>query len=145
MPRFSESIHIACTPEAAFDLTQDYDQRLAWDTFLIEARLVGGATEAGAGIRSWCVAHNGMGMETEYVSFRRPKVAAVKMTRGPWLFSAFTGSWNFRAESGGTKVTFLYAYRLRFPASIGGFYVRRRLNREVRQRLADLKKRLERL
>lgn len=30
--KFTESIEIHCTPEVAFDITQDYNQRLSWDT-----------------------------------------------------------------------------------------------------------------
>ena len=66
-----------------FRLTQDYDHRLDWDPFLKEARLVGGAQTAGIGVRAWCVAKSGLGMETEYVSFNPPKTVAVKMTKGP--------------------------------------------------------------
>ncbi|GAA4326346.1 SRPBCC family protein [Flaviaesturariibacter amylovorans] len=143
MPRLQDSIHILRPPEAVFDITQDYSRRLEWDTFLVKAELLGGAPRAAVGVRAWCVAHNGLGMETEYVSFRPPRVAAVKMTRGPWLFKDFAGSWNFREAAGGTEVVFVYAYALRFPFVLFGAFARRRLQREVRQRLLDLKAYLE--
>ncbi len=38
--KFTEIIEINCTPEVVFDLTQDYNQRLSWDTFLKKAHLI---------------------------------------------------------------------------------------------------------
>src|SRR5579872_3045877 len=109
MPTFSLFIDIRSTPERLFELTQDYDHRLEWDPFLKEARLLDGKTRAGMGARAWCVAWYGMGMETEYVSFTPPRVAAVRMTRGPRILASFAGSWRFRAVTPGlTRVTFRY-------------------------------------
>jgi hypothetical protein len=103
------AIDIRADQSALFRLTQDYDRRLAWDPFLKEARLVGGARQAGPGVRAWCVAHSGLGMETEYVSFREPDVVAVKMTKGPALLANFAGSWRFRPTPDGlTRVIFRY-------------------------------------
>ena len=73
-----------------------------------------GATEPGVGVRAWCVARSGIGMETEYVSFKPPRVAAVKMTRGPKVLETFGGTWEFTPVDGGrTKVTFRYQLRAR--------------------------------
>ena len=80
--KFTETIRIRERAEAIFDYTQDYANRLQWDTFLKRADLVDGATAAGKGVKSYCVAKNGMGMETVYVSFNRPRATAVQMTRG---------------------------------------------------------------
>ncbi|MBD0258104.1 MAG: SRPBCC family protein [Cytophagales bacterium] len=143
--KFTETIHIRERPEVIFDYTQDYGNRLQWDTFLKRADLVDGATAAGKGVKSYCVAKNGIGMETVYVSFNRPRATAVQMTRGPYLFKTFQGSWTFRAlPDGGTEVIFLYSFTLRFPFSLAGFLVRRILQRNVRQRLVDLKTCIER-
>jgi hypothetical protein len=48
---------------------------VTWDPLLKSAALVGGAAAAGLGARAFCVAHNGLGMETEYVSFNPPRAA----------------------------------------------------------------------
>jgi len=109
VPTFEATIDIRAGADALFDLTQDYDRRLDWDPFLKEARLVGGAAAPGIGVRAWCVARSGLGMETEYVSFQRPHVAAVKMTRGPALFGSFAGSWRFKSVAPDTtRVVFRY-------------------------------------
>jgi len=109
--------HIAVvqgTPAQVFALTQDYRRRLSWDPFLRRAELVGGAVAPGVGVRAWCVARSGMGMETEYVSFAPPRIAAVKMTRGPWALESFGGAWEFSpAGHGATRVAFRYQFRLR--------------------------------
>ena len=57
--KFSESIEISASSELVFDYTQDYKNRLTWDTFLTEAYLLDNATQAGKGVKAWCVAKNG--------------------------------------------------------------------------------------
>src|SRR5262245_35723955 len=101
-------------PGQVFALTQNYALRLAWDPFLRRAELVGGAVAPGVGVRAWCVARSGLGMETEYVSFTPPRIAAVKMTRGPWFLESFGGAWEFTAVgAAATSVAFRYQFRMR--------------------------------
>lgn len=138
--KFLEKIIIESTQEMIFDYTQDYNNRLNWDTFLKKAELINGATNADNGVKAYCVAKNGLGMETEYISFNRPKVTAVKMTKGPFLFKTFLGSWTFKAlKQGVTEVTFLYSFELRFPFTLLTYFIKRNLQNNVRQRLLDLK------
>jgi len=107
--RFEHAAVVDAPIEDVFWLTQDYAKRLTWDPFLSKAELVGGATAPGVGVRAWCVSRVGLGMETEYVSFAPPQVAAVKMTRGPRLLERFAGTWEFASTEGnGTRVTFRY-------------------------------------
>jgi hypothetical protein len=111
---FEQSVEIGASPGELFALTQDYGRRLEWDPFLRSAELVGGASAAGLGGRAYCVAHSGLGMETEYVSFNPPRVTAVKMTRGPWIIASFAGSWRFEEVAPGrTRVAFRYHLRAR--------------------------------
>jgi hypothetical protein len=134
---------IAAPAEDIFAFSQDYSKRVAWDPFLREARLLGGAS-AGVGARSWCVSWFGFGMESEYVSYQPPKTVAVKMTKGPWMLTLFAASWNFRALSAReTEVSFLYSFRLRallrpLTPLVGAFY-----RYEMKRRLAALKKACE--
>jgi ribosome-associated toxin RatA of RatAB toxin-antitoxin module len=142
--KFSESIVINCSAEQAFDYTQDYQNRLKWDTFLKRAELIDGATTAGKGIKAYCVAKNGLGMVTEYVSFNRPKATAIKMTKGPYMFKSFLGSWTFKSISASqTEVIFLYSFKLRFPFNLVTKFIKNNLQANVRQRLVDLKTNLE--
>ena len=138
--KFSESIEILATPELIFDYTQDYNKRLKWDTFLTEAYLLDNVAQADKGVKAWCVSRNGLGMETQYVSFNRPKVTAVKMTKGPYMFREFSASWTFKETTTGiTKVTFLYSFSLRLPFNLVSFFIKSILQKNVRQRLVDLK------
>jgi ribosome-associated toxin RatA of RatAB toxin-antitoxin module len=142
--KFSEKIIINCSPEEAFDYTQDYKNRLEWDTFLKRAELMDGATKAGKGVKAYCVAKNGPGMVTEYVSFNRPKATAIKMTRGPYMFKNFHGSWTFKDISNSqTEVIFLYSFRLRFPFNLMTRFIKSNLKSNVRRRLTDLKTNIE--
>jgi ribosome-associated toxin RatA of RatAB toxin-antitoxin module len=140
------TIEIRADRSAVFALTQDYDRRLSWDPFLTEARLLGGATRAGIGVRAWCVARHGLGMETEYITFDPPQLAAVKMTRGPAFLASFAGSWVLRDLPGGaTQVAFRYHFtpRPRWLAFLVGPVFRLVFARETRRRLTALKAALE--
>ena len=144
MIKISESIFVHEKPEQVFDFTQDYTKRLQWDTFLKKAYLIEGATAADKGVKAYCVAKNGMGMVTEYVTFRRPKVTAVKMTKGPFLFKAFLGSWTFKEmPDNRTEVVFLYSFSFRFPFNLLANAIKNNLEANVRQRLIDLKMNIE--
>src|SRR5258708_4180747 len=137
--KFKETIRINKNLESLFDYTQDYNNRLTWDTFLKKADLMEGAMQAGKGVKACCVAKNGLAMETEYITFNRPHVTAIKMTRGPFMFSSFLGSWTFKERgSNNTEVIFLYSFDLRFPFTLMSFFIKRNLQRNVRHRLIDL-------
>lgn len=111
---FEQSILINASPAELFNLTQDYSRRLQWDPFLKSAEIVGEAKAAGVGVRAYCVAHSGLGMETEYVSFNPPRTCAVKMTKGPQLIEKFAGSWHFEEVSPGlSRVGFRYYLKAR--------------------------------
>ncbi|MDB5006915.1 MAG: Polyketide cyclase/dehydrase [Mucilaginibacter sp.] len=138
--KFTETIEVDCTPETVFDFTQDYGKRLIWDTFLKRADLIDGALKADKGVKALCVAKNGLGMVTEYITFNRPTVTAIKMIKGPYLFKSFLGSWTFKEIAHQkTEVIFLYSYSLNFPFSLCSKLIKLKLQADVRKRLSDLK------
>ncbi|MER2999236.1 type II toxin-antitoxin system RatA family toxin [Pontibacter populi] len=138
--KFTATIVINCEPVVVFDYTQDYKQRLSWDTFLKKADLIEGATKAEKGVKAYCVAKNGLGMVTEYVTFNRPKATAIKMTEGPFMFKSFLGSWTFKElKPDSTEVIFLYSFKLRFPFNLFKGMIKKSLESNVKQRLVDLK------
>lgn len=141
-----ESIIIAASPAELFSLTQDYARRLEWDPFLKSAELLNGAAAVDVGVRALCVAHSGLAMETEYVSFNPPRTTAVRMTRGPRLIDSFAGSWCFEEVAPGrTRVVFRYNLRARprwlsrlLTPLLGWAFAR-----DTRRRLAALKAAVE--
>ena len=142
--KFSETIIIQAKQEQVFDFTQDYNNRLKWDRFLKRADLIGGALFANKGIKAYCFSKNGLGMETEYVTFNRPKVTAIKMTKGPFMFKSFLGSWTFKELSADkTEVIFLYSFLLRFPFTLLTRFIKLNLQANVKQRLLNLKYNIE--
>lgn len=144
--RSTQSILIRATPQFLFDLSQDYARRLTWDPFLRSADLLHGATAAGIGVQARCVGHDGLAVETEYVSFHPPQVTAVKMTRGPWVLEAFAGTWRFTAiNADTTRVDFVYHLRARpkWLTWIMTPLVAYAFAREMRKRLAALKRAAE--
>ena len=119
MSVISCAVDIAAPAADLFAFSQDYHRRLRWDPFLRERISLDGAQSAAVGVRAWCVARNGLGMETTYVSFQPPMVVAVKMTRGPRIISAFAGSWRFTelpsqsgSISGSTRTRVVFRYQI---------------------------------
>lgn len=89
---------IESSQEELFDLTQDYSKRLLWDPFPESYEFINGKI-VDVGLQLRVNAKNGYSMVVEYVSFKRPSVAAIKMINGPWSISKFAGSWSFQKVS----------------------------------------------
>lgn len=97
------------SPEALFDLTQDYSVRLRWDPFPHSYRFLAPATGPEPGALVVVRARNGQSMTVRYVGYNRPGAAAIDMVEGPWYISAFAGAWSFkRVSEQETRVTFKY-------------------------------------
>lgn len=147
------SILIRCTPERAFDLSQDYGLRLKWDPFLADIKFLDGATVGGVGVRTWVRSRRGMEMVSEYVAWDRPRVVAIKMVEGgdaraTRMFEQFAGSWRFRSwpeDAGLTEVTMRYTFRMRPRCLAWAMEPAARwvFGRDVRGRLAGLKRGVE--
>ena len=128
-----------------FDYTQDYSKRLEWDTFLKRADIISHHQKAGLGVRTYCVARNGVGVETEYISYRRLKVTAVKIISPSLLFSEFSGSWQFKEiDQLKTNVMFTYSFEFKWPFRLVSKVIEKILLRNMRNRLYDLKLMVER-
>lgn len=145
-----QSVDIGATPSEVFDLIHDYSRRLEWDPFLKKAVLLGDVHVAAVGVHSLCVAKNrlgGMGMETVYVVFDRPGVAAVKMVRGPIILESFGASLRQEAvDTATTRVTYKYTLQTR-PRWLRWLLTplcKWVFSRETRGRLQKLKSFLER-
>lgn len=149
MARFESSVSIHADPAAVFALTHDYSRRLTWDTLLREARLLDGALHAGLGVKSLCVGkwrHLGLGVESVYVTFDPPWRAAVRMTRGPWIFANFAASIHHEVVTPGvTRVTYKGHVTTR-PSWLRWCVeplVARLLRRETHRRLESLRRAIE--
>jgi hypothetical protein len=115
MPSATVSQQMPVPSAEVFGLLHDYGRRLEWDTLLKEARLTRGNTEAGVGATSLCVGKPFFGIfaiETRYVTFDPPNIAAVTLINSPPLFAAFAASIRHEDNAGGSTVT----YKLRFTA-----------------------------
>ena len=145
MPAVQHAVLIDAPQEPLFRLTQDYGLRLRWDPFLREMRFQNGASEAAVGVRTWVRAWTGLTMETVYTTINSPSVVAMKMTRGPWFFSQFAGSWRLEPDPSGQSQKTLVTFRYSFTTRIG--WLRRIVDpviawvfhRDLRARLQGLK------
>ncbi len=139
MKTIREHIEVSAGQEELFDLTQDYGRRLEWDSYLVEARLLHGAGHADVDVESYCKNRSGSVMISKYISFNRPKVAAIKMIKGPWILRSFSGAWNVRSISEAqSELIFTYNFELK-----GGFLGRLLQPIAIFVFRSDMRKRLE--
>jgi len=111
------SLVIPAPSAEVFDLVHDYDRRLTWDTLLSAAYLDDGHTAAGKGATSVCVGRRSLGglaLKTVYVSFDRPRVAAVKMINAPPFFATWAASIRHAdVEPGASRITYVFQFTAR--------------------------------
>lgn len=141
---------IPASAVAVFDLLHDYRRRLEWDTLLQKAYLEDDFPAACKGAISVCQGRailGGFALRTEYVSFERGKVAAVKLLNQPPFFDTFAAS--IRHQDTGENQSEI-VYKVNFTAKPK--FLRRILHPlmtavfawETRKRLDSLKKFFER-
>jgi len=146
MPHGQVTDVIPAPADDVFQLLHDYNRRLEWDTLLQAAYLLDGCTQAGLGAKSVCKGKptlGGIALTTEYISFRRPDVAAVQMLNRPPFFETFAATIRHKDQPDGTS-TIEYNYNftsrprwLRFVLHpIMGFCFKM----ETRKRLAALRR-----
>ena len=95
MPTAEITETIPASAAKVFDLLHDYKRRLEWDTLLQKAYLEKDFPAACKGAISVCQGRSilgGFALRTEYVSFERGKVAAVKLLNRPPFFDRFAAS-----------------------------------------------------
>lgn len=117
MPCGTISEAIPASGAEVFRLFHDYVRRLEWDTLLQAAYLTDGFATAGLGAASVCKGKwflGGLAIETEYVSFRPPEVAAVKMVNRPALLDAFAAAIHHRDRGdGSSELEYKYSFTAR--------------------------------
>jgi hypothetical protein len=128
-----------------FRLLHDYNKRLQWDTLLKEAYLTDGFREAQVGAISVCRGKSRLGgfaLKTQYVSFRPPDVAAVKLVDRPPFFDTFAASIRHQDLPGGAS-SIEYTYNFTARPKLFRFALQPIMNailkRETRKRLRSLR------
>jgi len=144
MPIVESTIEIQADATELFDLSQDYALRTTWDPFVREMRFLHGAQVPEVGTQVWVKAHNRLTMEVEFVVMNRPHTVAMKMTRGPFFFERFAGTWKFKSTAQGTTVvTFRYNFRVKGLRLLMDPIITLLFKRDVRLRLEGLKRAVE--
>lgn len=109
MSMIEQSAILSESPERLFDFTQDYSRRHLWDPFPESYHFVPPDSGPGVGATLIVRAKNGQSMTVRYVSYNRPRAAAIEMVSGPWFISRFHGTWSFNSLARQqTRVTFKY-------------------------------------
>jgi hypothetical protein len=128
-----------------FDLLHDYDRRLEWDTLLSAAYLTDGCEQAKLGATCVCVGRQLLGriaLKTVYVTFDRPRLAAVKMVNTPPFFGSWAASIrhdDVGPESSRLTYTWSFAARPRWLAWLLEPMIGRVFQWETRKRLRALR------
>lgn len=143
------TVHIVVTEqmpapaEAAFDLLHDYPRRLHWDT-LLRAAWTEGDEPPAKGVVAVCTARRSLGgysFRTRYVTFDRPRVAAVKLESRPPFFAAWAASIRHEDLPGDrSRLTYTMTFRCRpaWAAPLLEPVARLAFERETRRRLRAL-------
>ncbi|MGY3127818.1 hypothetical protein ACVWW9_001317 [Agrococcus sp. UYP33] len=142
MPQVVVRSWVPVEPALAFAVSQTQGEvRLRWDPFIRHQRLVD-ADRPAKGVRTVTRTRLGLGMVSEYASYRPPTSVGMTMLQGPWFFERFGAGWRFAPEdrdgAPGTAASWKYTYTVR-PAwlrpvaePIGQWL----LGREIRARIA---------
>ena len=149
MPSAELKVIVSAPSIDVFDLIHDYARRLEWDTLLSEAYVEPGFDGAARGAVAVCRGKGLLGiitMRTEYVSFERGKVAAVKMLGRPPFFESFAASIRHRdLDDGRSEVVYKLNFRAR-PRVLSGLLhppMLALLRWETRKRLSALRRSFE--
>lgn len=117
MPRGYTKVIIPASSEAVFAVLHDYNRRLQWDTLLSDARLCDGWQHAQLHATTMCTGRwylGGISLKTEYISFKPPAIAAVKMIDRPSLFDRFAATIrHVDLENGESSLEYIYDFRTR--------------------------------
>lgn len=95
MPKAEVKEIIPADSEKVFELIHNYEKRLEWDTLLQKAYLEEGFEEAEKGAVAVCQGKpflGGFALRTEYITFQKGKLAAIKMLNKPPFFDTFAAS-----------------------------------------------------
>lgn len=142
---------IPAPAEEVFDLIHDYRRRLEWDTLLQEAYLEPEFSEAKRGAIAVCRGKGILGvfvLRTEYVSFEKGKVAAVKMLNEPPFFESFAASIrHLKIDDKSSEIIYKvnFTAKPRYLKFILEPFMRVACVRETRKRLRALKNFFENL
>lgn len=142
MPQVVARAWVPIEPSLAFAVSQTQGAvRMRWDPFISRQQLVG-AARPGKGVRTITRTRLGLGMESEYASYRPPTSVGMTMVRGPWFFSSFGGGWRFAPETrqgvDGTLATWKYTFAVqpgwlrRIAEPIGQWLLDREIARRIR-------------
>lgn len=145
----SEQISTDCA--TAFDTIHDYQNRLSWDTLLRSAHTVDDVPAA-KGVVSVCTAKwrlGGLSFATRYVTFSRPRLAAVTLVKPYFIFDGWSASIRHReldeAPEPRSEVvyTLTFTCRPRWLAPVLEPVANKAFRIETARRLRSLKHHLE--
>lgn len=117
MPHGSITANIPASSAAVFRLLHDYERRLEWDALLQDARLCDCWPEAQLHATSICTGRwylGGLALQTVYVSFKEPDVAAVKLINRRLFFDSFAASIRHQdLPDGSSSIEYTYNFNAR--------------------------------
>lgn len=142
MPQVVAQTWVPVEPRLAFAVSQTTGAvRLRWDPFVRSQRLLD-ATRPAKGVRTLTRTRLGLGMVSEYASYRPPTSVGMTMVRGPWFLRSFGGGWRFSPQErdgvAGCLAVWKYTYAVRpsWLRRIAEPIGQRVLGREIDDRIA---------
>ena len=129
-----------------FDFTQDFNNRKKWDKQTKEIDFIGDCVELKQGAKVYTKSLEGVYMETEYLTFKRPSEISIKMINKSSIFKDFIGTWNYEvAEECKTIIKITYCFNLIFPYNLLKSKVSKKIRMNMTKKLSLLKQYLSQL
>ena len=127
-----------------FEYTQDFSKRIKWDKQTRKIEFIGQESELKKGSLVYTESIEGIGMETEYLIFKKPEKISIKMINKSKVFKAFTGKWEYlKLESNITVLKITYQFNLRFPYNLIPKTIQRKIKNNMVSKLNYLSNHLK--
>ena len=140
----SSEIKINKERDWLFDYTQDFSERIKWDKQTRKIEFIGQTNELKKGALVYTESKEGIGMDTEYLIFKKPEQISIKMINKSNLFKSFTGKWDYIKLDNNTSVLKItYQFNLRFPYNLIAKIVQRKIKNNMDSKLQYLSTHLQ--
>ena len=122
-----------------FDFTQNFEERIKWDSQTQAINFMNNESELKKGAKVAVISNKGLKMETEYLTFERPKELSIKMTNTSPIFKNFIGRWDYQESSQShSSIKITYQFQLKFPYTIISFIVSKKIRNNINTKLNNL-------
>ena len=136
LKQVSSEIKINKERDWLFDYTQDFSERIKWDKQTRKIEFIGQENKLKKGSLVYTESKEGIGMDTEYLIFKKPEKISIKMINKSNIFKSFIGKWDYiKLDNDITVLKITYQFNLRFPYNLIAKTVQRKIKNNMVSKL----------